>query len=87
MTLTFDDDTLRALVKPIVEEVAQALAQREADPTITLSEAQAAKRLGMNSTQLRDRRLNGEIVGTRLGNRWFYQLSELHDYARRNRDD
>lgn len=87
MNLVFDHQTLRELVRPIAEEIAQAFVEREADPTITLSEAQAAKRLGMNSTQLRDRRMNGEIVGTRLGNRWYYQLSELHDYARRNRAD
>lgn len=85
MELKFDPVTLRELVKPIAEEIAQAIAARDADPTITLSEAEAAKRLGMSATQLRDRRLIGEIVGTRLGGRWFFQLSELHDYARRNR--
>lgn len=85
MNLTFDADTLRAIVKPIAEELAQAIAERDADPTIALPEVQAAPRLGMNSTQLRDRRLAGDIVGTRLGGRWYYQISELHDYARRNR--
>jgi hypothetical protein len=85
--LNFDPATLRELVKPIAEEIAQALAERDADPTIALPEAKAAARLGMTSTQLRDRRLSGEIVGTRLGNRWYFQLTELHDYARRNRAD
>lgn len=85
MNLTFDAETLRALVKPIAEEIAQAIAERDADPTIALPEVEAAKRLGMTSTQLRDRRLVGEIVGTKLGGRWFYEIAELHDYARRNR--
>jgi hypothetical protein len=83
--LTFDPTTLRELVRPIAEELAKAIAERDADVTITLPECEAAKRLGMTSTQLRDRRLVGEIVGTKLGGRWFYEVSELHDYARRNR--
>jgi hypothetical protein len=87
VNLVFDNQTLRDLVRPIAEEIAQALVERDADPTIALPEVKAATRLGMTSTQLRDRRLAGEIVGTRLGNRWFYQLCELHDYARRNRAD
>lgn len=85
MNLIFDAETLRELVRPIAAEIAEAIAERDADPTITLPEAEAAKRLGMTGTQLRDRRLRGEIVGTQLGGRWFFQLSELHDYARRNR--
>jgi hypothetical protein len=85
--LTFDPQSLRELVRPIAEEIAQAIAERDADPTITLPESEAAKRLGMTSTQLRDRRLVGEIVGTKLGGRWFYEVDELRDYARRNRAD
>lgn len=88
MQLTFDEANLRDLIRPIAAEVAAAMRDDDAaDGPITLPEAEAAKRLGMQPHQLRDRRLAGEIVGTKLGGRWFYETTELRDYARRNREE
>lgn len=88
MQLTFDADTIREIAQPIAAELVSALRDAcDPDAPITLSEADAAKRLGMAGHQLRDRRLAGEVTGTKLGGRWYYETAELREYARRNRSD
>jgi hypothetical protein len=87
VNLLFDDDTLRRIARPLIEEVVTALRETERDNRITLSDDEASKLLGMTRSQLRDRRLAGEVVATKLGNRWFFEVDELRDYARRNRAD
>jgi hypothetical protein len=84
--LTFDADTLRALVRPIVQEVAAAIGSLpESDTRLAYTEAEAAKLLGIATHQLRDARLRGEIFATRVGGRIGYERTELLAYLVRNR--
>jgi hypothetical protein len=86
MNLVFDADSLRELVRPIVEEVAAAIGSRTGDEDrLAYLEADAAKLLGIASHQLRDARLRGEITSTRVGGRIGYERTELLAYLARNR--
>lgn len=89
MQLTFDPTTLRELVRPIAEEVLTAITrldQGDAD-RLAYPEPEAAQLLGISSSQLRDARLRGEIVGTRVGGRNGYERAELLAYLARNRKE
>lgn len=86
MQLTFDEATLRALVRPIVVEVVAAIGSRVGDDDrLAYLEPEAARIIGIASYQLRDARLRGEIVATRAGGRIAYERSELVAYLARNR--
>ncbi len=88
MNLVFDPTTLRELVRPIAEEIAAAIGSRTSDDDrLAYTEAEAAKLLGIATHQLRDARLRGEIVSTRLGGRIGYERTELLSYLARNRSN
>ena len=88
MQLTFDPTTLRELVRPIAEEIAAAIGTRTGnDDRLAYTEAEAAKLLGIATHQLRDARLRGELVSTKVGGRIGYERSELLAYLARNRSN
>lgn len=87
MNLQFDDDTIRRLVRPIVKEVVAAVGSAVHGDRLAYPEAEAAKLLGIATHQLRDARLRGEIVSTKVGGRIGYEKSELLAYLARGRTD
>lgn len=87
MTLSFDEETIRRLVAPIVVEVVAKIGGKLDDDRLAYTEPEAARLLGISATQLRDARLRGEIVGTKVGGRNGYERSELIAYLARGRRD
>ena len=87
MNLTFSDADLREIVVPIVAEVVASVQSHPLDSNEQLAylEPDAAKILGIASHQLRDARLRGEIVSTKVGGRIGYERSELIAYLVRGR--
>jgi hypothetical protein len=79
MQIRFDDNDL----EPVVTQVlAKVLAQREADSEkfggrLAFTEPEAAALLGMKPYVLRDARLRGEVIGSRIGKRIFYSRDQL----------
>lgn len=87
MQLLFDEPTIRALVRPMAEEVAAVLGTKLDDDRLAYPEPEAAQLLGIATHQLRDARLRGEIIATRVGGRIGYERSELVAYLARGRTD
>lgn len=88
MNLVFDDDTLRRIARPLIEEVAAAIGTRSGDADrLAYTEAEAAKLLGIATHQLRDARLRHEITATKVGGRIGYERTELLAYLARNRSN
>lgn len=77
--MQFDDDDLTPLIERVVTRV---LDQRQADDAklgnrLAYTEPEAAALLGMPAHVLRDARLRGEVVGSRIGKRIFYSRDQL----------
>ena len=88
MHLEFDPEDLQRLIAPIVAEVlgqTDQAQQRLGNGRLAYSEAEAAGLLGIARHSLRDSRLRGELVGTKIGNRIFYEHAELLSYLARQR--
>jgi hypothetical protein len=87
MRLQFDDADLEPLVAKVVAKV---LAERDADTgrlggRLAFSEAEAAALLGVKPHVLRDCRLRGEIVGSKIGKKVMYERTQLLELLERNR--
>lgn len=83
MQLSLSHDDLKPLVRELIAEL---LDQFGADPSrIAYSEAEAAALLGLNSHQLRDARLKGQITGSKLGKSWHYSRADLIAFLERRR--
>lgn len=83
LNLQLDVAELKPLFKAIVAEtIAELEAIRDTLPNrIAFNESEAADMLGLNRHQLRDLRYEGKISYSRgIGNRIFYQRSDLIDY-------
>jgi len=76
MKLVIDPNELRPLVRDIVSEILATLPLSD-EPRLGWREDEAARLLGMAPHQLRDRRLEGRIRGTKLGRSWYYTRDEL----------
>ena len=76
MDLRIDPSELRPLVREVVEEVLSLVPQCD-KMRLGWREDEAARLLGMAPHQLRDRRLEGRIRGTKLGRSWYYSRDEL----------
>jgi hypothetical protein len=87
--VTLDAEALKPLVRAVVEETLAAVRSAEAAvPTDRLcySEPEAARLLGLEAHQLRDERLRGRIVASKVvGSRIRYQRSDLLDYLAERR--
>jgi len=79
MKILLDADDLRPIVAQVVAEtVARVDADREhLDGKLAYPEAEAASLLGVARHVLRDARLRGEIVASRIGKRVLYSREEL----------
>lgn len=88
VSLQFDSDTLRPLVAAVVAETLANVGAAEAvlpAGRLAFPEREAASLLGLQSHQLRDARLRGEITATKVGALIGYERTELLDYLARNR--
>ena len=86
--LTIDAEALRPLIKLIVAEALAELSASAlgAGDQIAISEADAAKLLGLNRHQLRDARRRKEITCSRIGRRVVYDRGELRAYLARAKE-
>ena len=78
MEIKFDDQALRPLIETVVDQVLERVGK--SDQRIGYSEHEAAKLLGMNSHQLRDRRLEGAIRGKKIGKTFYYSPEVLRKF-------
>lgn len=79
---------LRPVVEAVVAETLATLQAADAaigGHRLAYLEREAAELLGVRPHTLRDARLRGEIVGTKIGGRIAYERSELLSYLQRNR--
>jgi hypothetical protein len=89
MQMQFDDDDLMPLIERVVTRV---LDEREAidaklGKRMAYPEPEAAAMFGMKPHVLRDARLRGEVVGSRIGKRIFYSRDELLKLLARNQTE
>lgn len=77
-------EELKPIVQAVVAEVLAGTETMRGDWLAAL-EADAAEMIGVQAHQLRDARLRGEIVATKIGGRIGYERSELIAYLARNR--
>ena len=90
MHLEFDSEDLRPLIVAVVNEALAADAATKArlgNGRLAYPEAEAAATIGSAKHVLRDARLRGEIVGLKIGNRIYYEATELRDFLARQRLD
>ena len=88
MSITIDNDNLRPLIQSVVTETLAAAEQAQAklpEERLAYTESEAAALIGIASHVLRDARLRGEIVGTKVGKRIVYEQDELIKFLVGNR--
>lgn len=88
VALHLDAEALKPLVRIIVAEVIDQLRDAEARTAdrLAYSEAEAARLLGLNTHQLRDMRLRGDIEALKIvGGRVRYSREQLLAYLARRR--
>jgi hypothetical protein len=86
MQITLDDGDLEPLITKVVAKV---LAQREVNgeklgDRLAYNEAEAAALLGVKAHVLRDCRLRGELVGSKVGKRVMYSRDTLLKFLAAN---
>ena len=89
MKIQFDDDDLAPLIERVVVRV---LEQRETDDgklgkRIAYTESEAATLIGVKPYVLRDCRLRGEVIGSRIGKRVMYSREELLKLLAKNKTE
>ncbi len=87
MEITINDADVESLVTKVV---AWVLAEREANDTkfgnrLAFTEPEAAALIGVQPNTLRDCRLRGELVGSKVGKRIMYSREQLLALMERNR--
>jgi len=87
MRIEIDPADFRPLIQLVV---AETLAQRSPlaqafEGRLALPEAKAAEACSAPSHVLRDERLEGNLVGTKIGRKVYYTLEDLQDFLRRRR--
>jgi hypothetical protein len=88
--LVIGEGVLRPLIRQIAAEVAAELhdAAGKVPDRLAYSEPEAARLLGLASHQLRDERLRGRVVGSRIvGGKIRYERQELIKYLASRRGD
>ena len=73
---------LREWLTKVIQSAAEDLSS---DTRLAYLEHEAASLLGVQCHVLRDARLRGEIISTRIGGRIGYETSEIKAYLERNR--
>lgn len=85
MQFSLDPTDLQPIVRSVVAEVLAQTAPLQSD-RLAYPEPEAAALLGIRAHQLRDARLRGEIVSTKVGGRIGYERTELLAYLARQRN-
>lgn len=88
-TLQLSEGDLRPLIREIVEAVFDEANEfrKLMNGKLAVTEPEAAALLGLNTWQLRDIRLAGNITHSRIvGNKVRYTLEDLLGYLRRGRE-
>src|SRR5262249_31708534 len=81
--LDISADDLRPLVSSVIAEMMDRFGEDQG--RLAFSEAEAAKMLGIRSHVLRDARLRGEIVGSKLGRGYSYTRAALLAFLEQRR--
>jgi hypothetical protein len=86
MHVKFDDDDLEPLVEQVVARVLEQRTGNDAKlgTRLAFTEPEAAALLGMKPYVLRDARLRGETIGSRIGKKVYYSRDELLKLLARN---
>ena len=79
LKIELDPESLRPLIESVIAETL-ARVQQSGD-RLMYTESEAASLLGMARHQLRDRRLQGDIIGRQIGGRWYYKSATLRKFA------
>lgn len=79
MNLSFDPQDLRPLVEQVVTETIERLeaARAMVGDRLAYDEPEAAALIGVRRHVLRDARLRGEVIASRIGKRTVYTREEL----------
>lgn len=88
MNLSITENDLRPIVAAVVAETLRTIRDNATTldgQRLAYSEAEAATALGCRPHVLRDARLRGEIISTKVGGRISYEAAELLNYLARNR--
>jgi hypothetical protein len=85
--LSFDPDDLRPLVQIVVAELLAELGPRlsKISDRFAFTQPEAAALLGVTPATLRDARLRGEIIGSKVGKKIVYSREELAAFLTRQR--
>lgn len=75
--LALDAETLRPLITEVVQQTLAQCQELNGEQRLAWREDEAAKLIGMQPHQLRDRRLEGRIPATKIGRSWYYCREEL----------
>ncbi|NLX55876.1 MAG: helix-turn-helix domain-containing protein [Planctomycetaceae bacterium] len=77
--ILLDRETLKPLVNEVVRQtLAECREMFESQPArLAWKEDEAAQLIGMQPHQLRDRRLEGRVLATKIGRSWYYCREEL----------
>ncbi|MBM4090979.1 MAG: hypothetical protein FJ276_16385 [Planctomycetes bacterium] len=78
-SIVLDKADLRPLITEVVREtMAECRGMFAGDePRLAWREDEAAALVGMQPHQLRDRRLEGQVLATKIGRSWHYTRDEL----------
>ena len=87
VTIEFNADDLRTLVRLVAAEVLAELEEERAKlgHKLAVREAEAGELLSVPGHVVRDLRLAGRLSGTPVGRRIRYEVDELRRYLRENR--
>ena len=85
MQVAFPIDEIRAAVRETVDQIRED-ASLIASEQLAISEADAAKLIGVAKHKLSEARYRGEITGSRIGKSIVYERAELLDFLRRQRE-
>lgn len=86
LSLSVPDETLRELVRNVVQEVLSTVeGGASTDTPLALTEREAAERVGLTADQLRNERRLGRITFRRLcGKRVRYTMEDLSQYLEKH---
>jgi hypothetical protein len=88
LTLLLDDEALRPLVRLVVAEVVEHLAERGVGgDRLAYSEKEAAAVLGLSRWQLRAERAAGKVAFCRVNKNVYYRRADLVGYLLRTRTE
>lgn len=87
MKIEFDQSDLAPLIRQVAAAVVEEMRtdEQRVDGRLAYREAEAAAVIGVQKHVLRDARLRGELVGSKVGKAILYGRDELLAFLRRQR--